>query len=82
VKRCARPGDGFLNEILGVLAVLCQLKRRPQQLRLIWQRIALEPFRKLRSHPVMDIPAHVFAPPVRRPPSTINHAGQTQPGST
>ncbi len=69
MKRGACPGDGFLNEIFSVLAVPGELKRRPQQLCLVRQGVALEPLRKLWTHPVMANLAHVLAlpsSPVRR----------------
>jgi hypothetical protein len=45
MKRRARSGNGFLNQVFGVLAVLGELQRRTQQLSLVRQRIALEPLR-------------------------------------
>jgi len=82
VKRCTRPGNGFLNKIFGVLAVLGQLQRRAQQLSLVRQRVAFEPLRQLWTHPLKAVPAHDSPSRPVPPPSTINHAGQTQPGST
>jgi hypothetical protein len=78
VKRGASPHDGFLNEIFGILTVLGQLQRGPQQLGLVRQRIALEPFRKLRTHPHLALPAHLFAPPVR-PTSHLPSITQVKP---
>jgi hypothetical protein len=67
VKRSTRPGNGFLNEIFGVLTVLGQLEGRTQQLPLVRQRVAFEPLRKLWTHPLNAVPAHPSRPPVRCP---------------
>jgi hypothetical protein len=42
VKCDARPGDCLLGEILGILAVLGELQRGPDELRTVRQRLALE----------------------------------------